>query len=581
MTFGGFKMAFDGNGNYNPPAPEYPLMPQTVISSADMNTIIQDIASALGSCMTRDSQGAPSVDLNLFTKKIVNLGAATNPNDAMRKVDVETYAITATTDRDMAGHRLKNLPAVPVAGTDAISADYVNTAQTDRSMGGFRLDGAAAAPYAADELVPKQYVDGQDALKASLAGATYTGTHDLTGATTTVATQTPADSSTKAASTAFVQSVAMNAALPGLVGNALKLLRVNAGETSAEWAELVVYGGRSARTSNTILAAADIGKLIDITSGTFTQTFTAAATLGSNWFCYLRNSGTGDITLDPNGGEVIDGLASYVMYPGETRLVTCNGTDFFTIVLTGYYRTFTATGSWIKPPGYAAHSGYLWAGGGGGCVGGGTYVAGGGGGSCLPFTAQSATLAASITVTIGAGGAGSTNAGAGGNGGTSQFSTFVAYGGGGCGSTGEGGSGGGLLSAGGSVAVSSFVTGGMPSSAATTTNIHNEGGGGGGGTSYYNNTTVGGSSVWGGGGGGCSGGSSVWGGGGGGGTTPPTMAGTGGVSLYGGNGGAGYYGAGTAGSGVAPGGGGGSVGNSGTGQAGAGARGELQIWGVL
>lgn len=228
-------MAFDGNGNYNPPAPEYPLQPQTVISSADMNTIILDIASALGNCMTRDSQGAPSVDLNLFTKKIVNLGAATNPNDAMRKVDVETYAITATTDRDMAGFRLKNLPAVPVAGTDAVSADYVNTAQTDRSMNGHHLLGAPAGPYASAEYVPKQYVDDQDALKASLAGATYTGTQDFTGATTTVATQGPSDSSTKAASTAFVQSVAMTSALPGIAGNALKTLRVNAGETDAEW----------------------------------------------------------------------------------------------------------------------------------------------------------------------------------------------------------------------------------------------------------------------------------------------------------------------------------------------------------
>lgn len=228
-------MAFDGNGNYNPPAPEYPLLPQTVISSADMNTLIQDIANALGNCMTRDSQGAPSVDLNLFTKKIVNLGSATNPNDAMRKVDVETYAITATTDRDMAGHRLKNLPAVPVAGTDAVSADYVNTAQTDRSMGGHHLLGAPAGPYASAEYVPKQYVDDQDALKASLAGATYAGTQNFTGATTTVATQGPSDSSTKAASTAFVQSVAMTSALPGIAGNALKTLRVNAGETDAEW----------------------------------------------------------------------------------------------------------------------------------------------------------------------------------------------------------------------------------------------------------------------------------------------------------------------------------------------------------
>ena len=149
-------MAFDGNGNYNPPAPEYPLMPQTVISSADMNTIIRDIAAALGNCMTRDSQGAPSLDLNLFTKKIVNLGAATNPNDAMRKVDVDT----ATGDRDMAGHRLKNLPAVPVAGTDAVNADFVNTAQANRSMAGFSLTNLPAVPSVGSEAVSRDYVLG-------------------------------------------------------------------------------------------------------------------------------------------------------------------------------------------------------------------------------------------------------------------------------------------------------------------------------------------------------------------------------------------------------------------------------------
>jgi len=588
MTFGGFEMAFDGNGNYNPPAPEYPLQPQTVISSADMNTIIQDIASALGNCMTLDSQGALSVDLNLFTKKIINLGAATNPNDAMRKVDVETYAITATTDRDMAGFRLKNLPAVPVAGTDAVSADYVNTAQTDRSMGGFRLDGAAAAPYAADELVPKQYVDDQDALKANLAGATYTGTHDLIGATTTVATQTPADSSTKAASTAFVQSVAMNAALPGLVGNALKFLRTNAGETSAEWAEVIVYGGRSARTSNSILAAGDLGKLIDITSGTFTQTFTAAATLGPNWFCYLRNSGTGDIMLDPNGSELIDGLASYVMYPGETRLVTCNGTGFYTIVLTGYYLTFTSGGAWTKPPGYAAHSGLLWGGGGGGgrATGNNVYTGGGGGGACCPFSFDSNSLAATVTVTIGSGGAASITANvAAGTGGQSQFHTARAYGGGGAypasGSTGEGGSGGGLLSTGlQGQPGGSLIYGGAPVHAQTAGGIsagvlHNTGFGGGSTVSG-----IGGDSAYGGGGGAvdATAGKSVYGGGGGSGaqSTP------GGTSVFGGAGGTGFYGgSGNATSPGIPAGGGGSVSGDGTGAPSAGARGELRIWGVL
>lgn len=167
------------------------------------------------------------------------------------------------------------------------------------------------------------------------------------------------------------------------------------------------FGGRSARTSNTALAGADLGKLIDITSGTFTQTFTAAATLGPNWYCHIRNSGTGDITLDPNGSELIDGLTSYVMYPGETRLVTCDGTGFYTIVLNSFYKVFTATGTFVKPPGYNRIQGLLWGGGGGGSVG-----YGGNGGSCVPFDLPLSDFAASQTLTVGSGGAAGADGGA-------------------------------------------------------------------------------------------------------------------------------------------------------------------------
>lgn len=85
------------------------------------------------------------------------------------------------------------------------------------------------------------------------------------------------------------------------------------------------------RTSDTILGAGDVGTLILYTSGTFTQTFTAAATLGSGWFVYIRNAGTGIITLNPNASETIDGLTTALVYPGESFMVLCNGTNFYTV----------------------------------------------------------------------------------------------------------------------------------------------------------------------------------------------------------------------------------------------------------
>lgn len=90
---------------------------------------------------------------------------------------------------------------------------------------------------------------------------------------------------------------------------------------------------RSPRTSNTILGVADQSKLIDVTSGTFTQTFSAAATLGDGWFAYVGNSGTGYVTLDPNSSETItvNGVAqtTWVLWPREMGLVICNGSNLF------------------------------------------------------------------------------------------------------------------------------------------------------------------------------------------------------------------------------------------------------------
>lgn len=97
------------------------------------------------------------------------------------------------------------------------------------------------------------------------------------------------------------------------------------------WAEILPTLTRSTRTSNTILAAADKARFIDITSGTFTQTLTAAATLGAGWSCYLRNSGTGIITLDPNSSETVDGRTTITIYPGEGFALQCDGTNFYTV----------------------------------------------------------------------------------------------------------------------------------------------------------------------------------------------------------------------------------------------------------
>lgn len=357
---------------------------------------------------------------------------------------------------------------------------------------------------------------------------------------------------------------------------------------------------RSARTANTILGVADRGALIEVTSGSFTQTFTAVATLGDGWWCFVKNSGTGDVTLDPNGSETIDALTSYVMYPGEMRLIQCTGSALFSVVLHPYSRTFAASGTWIKPPGYLAHEVDALGGGGGGAggqrqatgslrVGGG----GGGGGSRVRRRLVASVLAATVTVTIGAGGAGGpaattdNHAGTTGNaGGNTTFGGHLTAFGGAPGNAMIGGGGAGTLAgtftqSGGAPRTGPVggFGGGDGGAAGVAGNPSGDGGGGGGGGGQGGVMTVappGGACVNGGGGGGGGSGidnSNVWNIGSSGGTAPLGNGGNGGPTP------------GLAGSDAGPGGGGGGgagqTNGSNSGPGGAGGRGEVTVTGVV
>jgi len=88
---------------------------------------------------------------------------------------------------------------------------------------------------------------------------------------------------------------------------------------------------RTPRTANSILVGADNSTLIDVTgAGGFTQTVTAAATLGAGWSAWYRNGADANITIDPNGAETINGAATLVIPPGASALLECDGTNLYT-----------------------------------------------------------------------------------------------------------------------------------------------------------------------------------------------------------------------------------------------------------
>lgn len=311
----------------------------------------------------------------------------------------------------------------------------------------------------------------------------------------------------------------------------------------------------SERSSDTILTAADTGALIKITSGTFTQTFDPVADIGANWFVFLQNAGDGEVTVDPDGAELIDGLASYVMYPGEVRLIQCDGTKLTTIVINAFTATFTASGTFTTPPGYRQLCALVWSGGGGGGRLS-TSINGGAGGGCFQFTIPAADFGASQTITVGAGGAARTTNGNPTPGGDSSIGTLAVVVGGSSLPTGDGGA----VSVGGAPVVSNTAHGvGFEGGDVSTSLSYNAVYGGA-------NCAQNGSKA---------GGSSHYGGAAGGGIDGATSR-DGGTSLYGGDGGASSD-TGTAVDGSIPSGGGGATR---TGTSGAGARGEVRIWGI-
>ena len=211
------------------------------------------------------------------------------------------------------------------------------------------------------------------------------------------------------------------------------------------------------------------------------------------------------------------------------------------------YQEFLSSGTWTKPAGATWVYVEAIGGGGGGRSGAfsGNTCQGGGGGEFTSQIMRAADVAATVTVTVGAGGAGGPVGGdTGSNGGNSTFGSYV---------TGRGGSG-------GRTGAANTAYTGLPGSGAGS-NIDNVGG------AIYPQAGPGGAPN-------APGINTIYGGAGGGGCTGTNRAG--GTSLYGGNGGNSVA-SGAGQNGTQPGGGGGAN-NSSADVGGSGGAGRVRVW---
>lgn len=230
------------------------------------------------------------------------------------------YSDDGTTARDMlnGGHRTHFLPLVQ---------DVVTTA------GEVVTNAAAAAGSAAAAAA----VSGSWSGTSSTSLAVGAGSKSLT---TQTGKQFAAGSFVTVARTADPNTLMHGVITSYTTGTGALVVNVGSVQGSGTYTDWTVYlsgmqgpAGASGNGSVTYSAltgaytalTTDRGKVLDATSGTWTLAFQGVATLGAGWATIVRNSGSGTITLDPSGAELIDGAATMALLPGHTVWVLCDG----------------------------------------------------------------------------------------------------------------------------------------------------------------------------------------------------------------------------------------------------------------
>jgi hypothetical protein len=172
---------------------------------------------------------------------------------------------------------------------------------------------------------------GQDALIRNVGSVALT-VKDFTGANTIV---------TVAAGEAQYIYITTNATTAGTWG----IIAYGIGSSGADAATLAGYGllaiGQTLNqsqpvttfSSNYTALAADRSNTYVWTGGAGTLTLSSASTLGDNWFMFLRNSGTGALTVSGTGGNTINGSGSLIFQPSDSAIIVCSGSTFYTVGL--------------------------------------------------------------------------------------------------------------------------------------------------------------------------------------------------------------------------------------------------------
>lgn len=201
-------MPFDGNGTYSPPsAPNFPAIPGAVVASSYYNVVINDLATALSNCLTKDGQSLPSAAQNWHNKNLTNVatfGAVVGQFSGLLTANAGatftgTVTVNGATIASTASPAFTGVPTAPTA------ANWTNTTQIATTafvlahlsslaeyLGGYATEGyvtGALAPYATTASVAAtlaSYVTSSSLATtllsyAALASPAFSGTATVNG----------------------------------------------------------------------------------------------------------------------------------------------------------------------------------------------------------------------------------------------------------------------------------------------------------------------------------------------------------------------------------------------------------------
>jgi hypothetical protein len=235
------------------------------------------------------------------------------------------------------------------SGNGSIATGFANTASGAYALaGGYGCTASNASAFAFGNT---SVASGANSVSI---GHTSTASHDK-AITIGDNVQSTATNQINLGGTADTVRISEGYTLPTADGSANQVLQTN-GSGALSFADAGGGGFDSditidGKTANYTIVAGDAGKIISHSSNDVTFTFTAAATLGAGWHCWVKNrAGAADVTtFDFNGSEKLDGLGNGKLFTGESIHVYCDGSNFHSVDRTIMWAGNTATDYYAQP----------------------------------------------------------------------------------------------------------------------------------------------------------------------------------------------------------------------------------------